>query len=120
MASSIHKMLWGAFAALTILVAAGIALTLLILQNEHAEETRIVAGSEPLIDSMQEMNTAISTAVSAARGYVLTGESQFPQQYDDAVPDFEHNYGVARQIASDPDDIRELNDFHKHFESIKP
>src|SRR3954453_14825745 len=117
MASSIHKMLWAAFGALGIRGGAGMALTLLILQNEHAEETRIVAGSEPLIDSMQEMNTAISTAVSAARGYVLTGESESTHQYDDAVRDFEHNYGVARQIASDPDDIRELNDFHKHFES---
>jgi len=120
MASSIHKMLWGAFAALTILVAAGIALTLLILQNEHAEETRIVAASEPLIDSMQEMNAAITTAVAAARGYVLTHQTEFTQQYDDAVRDFEHNYDMAKRIASDPQDISDINEFRKHFETIKP
>ncbi|HJW93212.1 MAG TPA: histidine kinase dimerization/phospho-acceptor domain-containing protein, partial [Thermoanaerobaculia bacterium] len=113
-------MLWGAFAALTILVAAGIALTLLILQNEHAEETRIVAASEPLIDSMQEMNAAITTAVAAARGYVLTHQTEFTQQYDDAVRDFEHNYDMAKRIASDPQDISDINEFRKHFETIKP
>ena len=46
MASSIHKMLWGAFAALTILVIAGVSLVLLVLQSERREETRIVRGSE--------------------------------------------------------------------------
>ena len=120
MASSIHKMLWSAFAALAILVIVGLGLTLVILQNERAEEARIVNGSEPLVDAMQQMDGAITTAVSAARGYVLTQRSEFTQQYDDAVRDFERNYGIAKMLVSDPRDISDLNEFHRHFESIKP
>src|SRR6185369_5691933 len=119
MASSIHKMLWGAFAALTILVVAGLALTLLVLQTERREESRIV-GSEPLIDAVQEMDGAITTAVAASRGYVLTHYSEFTQAYGDAVRDFDKNYAIASQAATEPLDIREVNDFKRHFDDISP
>jgi len=119
MASSIRKMLWSAFAALTILVAAGLSLTLLVLQTERREEARIVLGSEPLIDDLHAMDNDITTAVSAARGYVMTQRSEFTQQYSDAVRDFEKSASHAKQIASDPHDIRDISDFKHHFEAVK-
>jgi len=112
-------MLWSAFAALTILVAAGLSLTLLVLQTERREEARIVLGSEPLIDDLHAMDNDITTAVSAARGYVMTQRSEFTQQYSDAVRDFEKSASHAKQIASDPHDIRDISDFKHHFEAVK-
>ena len=112
-------MLWSAFAALTILVAAGLSLTLLVLQTERREEARITLGSEPLIDDLHSMDNDITTAVSAARGYVMTQRSEFTQQYSDAVRDFEKSSSHAKQIASDPRDIRDISDFKRHFEAIK-
>jgi PAS domain S-box-containing protein len=120
MASSIHKMLWGAFAALTILVIGGVSLMLLLLQSERREEARIVLGSEPLIDSVQEMDTAITQAVAAARGFVLNQRSEFTQSYDDAVRDFEKNYAKAMQHVSDAQDRRDVEGFKRHFDEIRP
>jgi PAS domain S-box-containing protein len=119
MASSIHKMLWGAFAALTILVIAGVSLMLLVLQSERREETLIVRGSEPLIDAVQAMDSAVIQAVSSARGYVINQRSEFTQSYADAVRDFEKNYDAAKQLAVDPRDIKNVNDFKKHFDDIR-
>ena len=121
MASSIHKMLWGAFAALTLLVIAAVALMLVILQSERREEGRIVFGSEPLIDSVQEMDSAITQAIASSRGYVLNQHSEYTQSYDDAVRDFEKNYAKAMQhLTDDPNDRRDVEGLKKHFDDIRP
>lgn len=112
-------MLWSAFAALTILVVAGLSLTLLVLQTERREEARIVLGSEPLIDDVHSMDSDLTTAVSAARGFVMTGRTEFTQQYSDAVRDFEKSSSHAKQLASDPRDIRDINEFKRHFDAVK-
>jgi len=120
MSSSIHKMLWGAFAALTVLVLAGLGLTLLVLQTEQREESRIVFGSERLIDAINKMDDDVTAAVSAARGYVLTSQSEFTQQYDDAVRDFDSEYASAKQVATDTQDEKDVRDFKRHFDAIRP
>jgi PAS domain S-box-containing protein len=113
-------MLWGAFAALTVLVLAGLGLTLLVLQTEQREESRIVFGSEQLIDAINRMDDDVTAAVSAARGYVLTSRSEFTQQYDDAVRDFDSEYANAKQVATDTQDEKEVRDFKRHFDTIRP
>ena len=55
MDSTIRRTLWGAFAVLTLLVAIGLTLTILILQTGKRQEYGIVHGSEPLIDAVQQI-----------------------------------------------------------------
>lgn len=112
-------MLWSAFLALAILVIAGLGLTLLVLQTERREEARIVQGSEPLIDAIHAMDNDLTTAVSAARGYVLTQRSEFTQQYSDALRNFERDYNTARQLANDPQDIKDVADFKRHYDAVR-
>ncbi len=119
MTSSIHRMLWSAFAALAILVIAGLCLTLLVLQTERREEAQIVLGSEPLIDAVSDMDTDITTAVSAARAFVLTGQTQFTQQYDDAIRGFDRSYASAKQLAASPEDISLVSNFKNHFDEVR-
>ncbi|MEA2326549.1 MAG: hypothetical protein QOE68_1508, partial [Thermoanaerobaculia bacterium] len=88
MDSSIRSTLWGAFAVLVVLIAAGLALTMGIMYLANRQEYRIVEGSAPLIDNVYAMNDDILTIMSAARGYSLTQQTQFQQQYDEAIRDF--------------------------------
>jgi PAS domain S-box-containing protein len=119
MATSIRKTLWGAFATLAVLVTLGLALNLSVLQMEKRQEYRIVHGSEPLLDSVQMMDTDIVTMVSAARGFLLTGQTQFVQQYDDAVREFLKASSNAGDLSDDPRDGRLVADFRAHFKQIK-
>jgi len=96
MDSSIRSTLWGAFAALVVLVAADVALTVEILHLANRQEYRIVEGSAPLLDAVYEMNNDTLTIMSAARGYALTRQTQFQQQYDVAV----RNFGKASANAA--------------------
>jgi PAS domain S-box-containing protein len=113
-------MLWSAFAALTVLVVAALALTLVVLQSERREETRIVLGSEPLIDAVHVMDVDTITAVSAARAYAATLQTQFQQQYDDAIREFNRNALTAEQLAAgDPQDQKTVTDFRRHFNDIR-
>jgi PAS domain S-box-containing protein len=120
MASSIRKMLWSAFAALTVLVVAGLGLTLFVLQSERRQEARIVIGSEPLIDAVHAMDNDAAIIVSAARGYIANPQTQFLQQHDDAVRDFERNAETARQLSTgDARDGQLVNDFRRHFAELR-
>src|SRR5689334_11788858 len=110
MDSSIRKMLWGAFAALTVLVILGLALTLTVLQIGRRQEYRIVHGSAPLIDAVNSMGLDITTMVSAARAFTVQQQTQFLQQYDDAVRDFVKSDGQATQLADDPRDAHIVSD----------
>ena len=69
MDSSIRSTLWGAFAVLVVLIAAGLALTIGILHLANRQEYRIVEGSAPLLDDVNAMNDDTLTIMSAARGF---------------------------------------------------
>src|SRR5512140_3551724 len=88
MDSTIRRPLWGAFAALALLALIGLALTLTVLQMGKRQEYRIVHGSEPLIDAGRTMDEDVDTLLAAARGYQLRRNSEFLQQYDDAIREF--------------------------------
>jgi signal transduction histidine kinase/CHASE3 domain sensor protein len=112
-------MLWSAFAALVVLVAVGVGLNLTILSIERRQEYEAVQAAAPLLDAVDQMDSAIVTMVSAARGYILTHQTQFVQQYDDSVKSFEQQYPVAQQLATDPQDQRLLTQFRQHFNDIR-
>ncbi len=119
MDSTIRRTLWGAFAAFTLLVAAGLTLTVLILQAGKRQEYGIVHGSEPLIDAVQQMDQDIVVMLGSSRGYLLTQQTQFLQQYDDAVRDFDKQAVTAIQLASSPQDAQLVAALRRHFSDIK-
>ena len=119
MDSSIRKTLWGAYAALVLLVTAGLAITVGILQSANRQDYRVVEGSAPLLNAVGSMDEDIMTLVSASRGYALTGESSFLVQYDDAVRDFERTSGTAVRLATDPRDSPRVFAIRRQFVEIK-
>src|SRR5262245_61203491 len=102
MDSSIRTTLWVAYAALILLVIAGLAVTVGILQSANRQDYRVVEGSAPLLNAVNGMDNDAMTVISAARGYSLTGESAYLVQYDDAVRDFEKSAAAAVRLATDP------------------
>jgi len=117
--SSIRRTLWGAFAALATLALIGLALTLTVLQSGKRQEYRIVHGSEPLLDAVNNMDEDTDMLLSAARGFDQTRNPQFQQQYDDAVRDFEKANASALQLATDPHDVQLIGDQRRHFVDMK-
>ena len=112
-------MLWAAFAAIAVLITVGLVLTLVVLQTEKREEYRIVQGSLPMLEAVHEMDSALRTAVSSSRGYLLSQQTQFLQQYDEAILDFERASSTAMQLAIDPRDVQLIGDFRRHFVEVK-
>src|SRR5713101_7851332 len=95
MDSQIRRTLWGAFIALTVLVAIGLAITVTILQMGKHQESRIVHGSEPLLDAVQQMDQDTVAILGASRGFLVTQQSQFLEQYDNRVRDFQKQATTA-------------------------
>jgi PAS domain S-box-containing protein len=119
MDSSIRRTLWSAFAVLVILVAAGVALTIGILHLANRQESRIVEGSTPLLDAVYAMNDDTLMIMSAARGFALTRQTQFLQQYDEAIRDFRKVAAKAAQLATDPHDAQIVASMRKNFNEVK-
>jgi PAS domain S-box-containing protein len=119
MDSTIRRTLWGAFFVLTLLVAIALGLTVSVMQIGRRQESRIVHGSEPLLDAVQTMDEDIRGLLGAARGFLLTQQTQFLQQYDDSVRDFERQSTKATQLATAPQDFEVVGKIRKHFADIK-
>ncbi|MDQ6800919.1 MAG: ATP-binding protein [Acidobacteriota bacterium] len=119
MDSTIRRTLWGAFFVLTLLVAIGLGLTVTVLQIGRRQESSIVHGSEPLLDAVGKMDEDVRAILGAARGFLLTQQSQFLQQYDDAVKDFAKQSTKANQLATSPQDIQVVSQLTKHFADVK-
>jgi PAS domain S-box-containing protein len=119
MDSSIRSTLWGAFAVLVVLIAAGISLTMGILHLANRQEYRIVEGSAPLLNAVYAMNDNTLTIMAAARGYALTRETQFQQQYDEAVRNFRKNSDNAMQLATDAHDAQLVASMRKNFGEVR-
>jgi len=112
-------MLWGAFAGLALLTIAGVAFTIAILRMEQKQEFAIIQESRRLTDSVRIMDESLVTMVSAARGFVLTGQSAFEQQHADAIREFGTAQAVARERVRDPRDSSNLNKFIRHFKDLQ-
>jgi len=111
-------MLWGAFIGLAVLTAASVALTIVVLQMEQRNEYEIVQQSRPLIDAVRKMDESLLTMISAARGYILTGQTAFQQQYDDSVRQYGTQESLAREQVR-PRDRPTIDAFHQHFVQVK-
>ena len=119
MSPSIRRMVWGAFIGLTLLVAAGVALTIAVVRMEQKNEARIVEESRPLLDAVREMDEAFATLISSSRGYLISGQTAFRQQYDDAVRQFNRAGQQAFEYASDDRHRDAITEFRRQFREIK-
>ncbi|MGN6184822.1 MAG: CHASE3 domain-containing protein, partial [Thermoanaerobaculia bacterium] len=81
---------------------------LFILRIEQREEYRVVSESRPLVDAVREMDASLTAMVSSARGYDLTRNTAFQQQYDDAVRSFDTAFEEARRRAVDINDKKNV------------
>ena len=112
-------MVWGAFVGLSLLVATGVALTISILRMEQKNEYRIVEETRPFLDAVADMDESLSAMVSAARGFMMTQQTAFEQQYDDAVREFERASTQAYEIAPNDRQRQAVTDFRKHYIDVK-
>lgn len=112
-------MLWSAFAVLTLLVVGAIVFTIAVLQMEKRAENEVITESRPLLDAVTEMNMAMQMAISAARAYTLTQQTQFLENYDSAVGKFEAAATTANDAAITPRDIQIVVDFRNHFRDLR-
>ncbi len=116
---SIRRSLWGAFAALSALIIIGLGLALSVLEIERAHETRVVTTVQPLLDAIQDMDTATMQLLAASRGYSLTHESQFLDQYNAAIHNFSKALDQANEAAVDPALLRYVVKYRDEFALLR-
>ncbi len=119
MSSSTRRLLWGAFIGLALLTIAGVAASISILQMEEEQAVRIVQEWRPLIDTVRQMDESITVMVASARGYVITGDNAFVQQYDDAVRNFDTARLRVRELTKDPRDAAAIEQLMRHQMDVK-
>ncbi|MFZ2493184.1 MAG: ATP-binding protein [Thermoanaerobaculia bacterium] len=112
-------MLWGAFAGLALLVASGVVATVVVLQAVKGQEHLMFQESAPLLDAVRQMDRSTELMVSSARGYLLTQQTQFLQQYDDAVRGADRSYSAATRLATEPRDGTRIAQFRRHYVDLK-
>ena len=112
-------MLWGAFIGLTLLTAGAVVTTIGILRMEQRHEHEIIQESRPLLDAVRSMDEALATMVSASRGYSMTEQTAFEQQYDDAVREFGTAESMAVERATHARDQQLINQFRRHYREVK-
>ncbi|HEX9982918.1 MAG TPA: ATP-binding protein [Thermoanaerobaculia bacterium] len=114
MSPSIRKMLWGAFAGLALLVAAGVALTIIVLQMERQHEQDMARSTRPLLDAVRLMDEHLTQMVSASRGLLLTGQGEFEQQFDDSSRELGTAKARATELASGTEAEQTVREFSAH------
>src|SRR5215203_932177 len=118
MSPIIRRMLWVAFIGLAVLTAGSVVLTIAVLQLEQGREYAITE-SRPLLDAVDTMDESLTTMVSATRGYVLSGQTAFEQQYEDAVREFNTAQEFAIEHAREERDRKDVLEFIAHYKEVK-
>jgi signal transduction histidine kinase len=119
MSPSIKTMIWIAFALFAIFVAIGAGLTTAVLQIEKNHEYRVLEESRPMLDAVRTMQSRLELMISAARAYSLTPQTQFTEQYEVAAREFQEAFVGAAQLAADPRNQRDLQEYGRFFEEVK-
>jgi len=119
MDSTIRKTLWGAFAFLTLLVLAGLIININVLMAEKKQEYRIVNEFGPLLERVKIMDSGEDRLLGAARGFVLTGQTQFLQQYADSIREYNKAAASATDLAERPADRQKIAAMVDHFNKLR-
>ena len=119
MSPSIRRMLWGTLGGLILLSVASVAMSIAVLRMVQRQENALVQ-QRPFLDGVRQMDEATTMMVSASRGYMVAGNPEFQQQYDDAVRAYE-----TASPAADPDSVTDpkvkewLGALKRHHSEIK-
>jgi PAS domain S-box-containing protein len=116
---SIRRSLWGAFAALSALIILGLGLSLSVLQIEKNQETHVVSTVQPLLDAVQDMDTATTELLAASRGYSLSRQTQFLERYAVAIRNFNKSLDRANRAAIDPVLQRHVASYSTEFKQLR-
>jgi PAS domain S-box-containing protein len=119
MSSNIRRMLWGAFIGLTLLIAGAVVLTVAILRMEQQQEHQIIRESRPLLDAVRSMDEALLTMISSSRGYTISRQTAFEQQYDDSVRTFGTAESLALERVRHQRDRALMDEFRNHYRATK-
>ncbi len=119
MLNSIRRILWIFMAALAVLIALGVLLTTLVLQRQKREDFVVLQVSQPLIESATVMNRELLRLLAASRGYLLTGDGEFIQQYNDATRVFEQAASRAYRLAEDGRNRQLVVEYRRHFVELR-
>jgi len=119
MLNSIRRILWIFMAALAVLVVLGVLLTTLVLQRQKREDFIVLQMSQPLIESAMVMNRELLTLLAASRGFLLTGDGEFIQQYNDSIREFEQAAARAYRLADDARNRQLIVDYRRHFVELR-
>jgi PAS domain S-box-containing protein len=111
-------MLWGAFIGLAVLTAGSVVLTIAVLQMGQRQEYSVTE-SRLLLDAVDTMDESLTSMVSASRGYALTRQTAFEQQYEDAAREFNTAQEFAVEHAIDDRDRKDVRDFIEHYKEVK-
>jgi PAS domain S-box-containing protein len=119
MDSTIRKILWGAFVLLTLLVLAGLTININVLMAEKRQEYRIVHEFGPLLEKVKTMDSDEDQLLAAARAYVLTGQTQFLQQYADSIREFNKTAVSAGELVEQAIDRQKIATMVEHFNRLR-
>ena len=117
--SPVSKILWTGFAAFSGMILVALAINLSILDAVHQQRRQLVDSSAPLIDAVNQMAASVTLLNAASRGYLLTRQTQFIQQYDDAVRNFQKSVMAADQLSNDPRDSQLISALKRQFGTVK-
>jgi PAS domain S-box-containing protein len=112
-------MLWGAFTGLTLLIAGAVVLTIAVLRMEQRQEYLILREARPMLDAVRQMDESIAAMVSASRGYTMTRQTAFEQQYGDAARAFATAESLATERARRTRDQQIVSEFGAHYRQVK-
>lgn len=112
-------MIWGAFIGVALLTTASVAVTIVVFRMEQRNEFQLVQKSRPLFDAVRKMDESLLVMVSATRGYLITKEGAFVQQYDDAVRMFGTKALAGQQFIRNQRDQQTLTELIAHYNEVK-
>lgn len=112
-------MLWSAFIGLALLIAGAVALTIAILRMEQQQEHQIIRESRPLLDAVRSMDEALLNMVSSSRGYTISRQTAFEQQYADSARAFGTAESLALERVRHQRDRELIDQFRNHFRATK-
>ncbi|MDQ3281976.1 MAG: ATP-binding protein [Acidobacteriota bacterium] len=119
MSPTIRRLVWSAFVGLALLTVGDVVLTVSVLRMEQQQEFTIVRDARPLLDAVRAMDEAMATLISSSRGYSMSRQTAFEQQYADALRAFGTSESLAIERVRDARDRQIIEEFRAHFRALK-
>lgn len=119
MQPSVRKPLWAAFGTLIALLAIAAGLNLALLRYEKKLETRQTRVYDRLVRNVVQLDGSLSSMLAAARGYTITRQPSFLDQYHESIRNFERTLMSSREMAIEPRDMQLVQSIGRHFTELR-